>query len=461
VPPWAEDASDFSSKCREALECDYVSSNLHNWIDLIFGYKQRGEEAWKADNVFYYLTYEGAIDLDSIDNENEKKSYEAQIHEFGQTPKQLFTRPHPQRQTSNIPVVSLSSLSMPNNDDIDSPPPIKDIALNDLLSDSTLVVENTLKSSIDVERSPLQWTCKLKKASSSKLHKDAILSISPSLDNLHVFTVSQDTQLKMYSIHDKQQVRGMNLSTMSLSCCVCLPDGNTVLVGSWDNNLYVYSVEFGRVVDTRRIHDDAVTCLCWKNDILLTSSWDSTVKIWNCRLEPSSRKPVISPMGELDHDTEVTSIDMHTDMDKGVTQVVSGTKDGCIIIWDTVMLIPLTQQFSHSDEVSQVLFSPAGERILTCSIDQTMRVFDVCSGSETYCKDVGQPIRCATWDGQVVVLGTQSGEVMVWDLIQVNCLLSVKAHQGAVTSMAVSTTGNSLMTGGEDGTLVTWSKEGS
>ena len=37
-------------KCREALECDYVSEHLNYWIDLIFGYKQRGKEAFLADN---------------------------------------------------------------------------------------------------------------------------------------------------------------------------------------------------------------------------------------------------------------------------------------------------------------------------------------------------------------------------------------------------------------------------
>ena len=40
-------------------ECEHVSSHLHEWIDLIFGCKQRGEEAVEALNVFYYCTYEG------------------------------------------------------------------------------------------------------------------------------------------------------------------------------------------------------------------------------------------------------------------------------------------------------------------------------------------------------------------------------------------------------------------
>ena len=48
------------------MESDYVSRNLHRWIDLIFGYKQRGKNAEMADNVFYHLCYEGSVDLDSI-----------------------------------------------------------------------------------------------------------------------------------------------------------------------------------------------------------------------------------------------------------------------------------------------------------------------------------------------------------------------------------------------------------
>lgn len=90
-------AEEFVRINMQALESDYVSEHLSDWIDLIFGYKQRGEEAEKAYNVFYYLTYEGMVDMESITDPDERKAIESQIANFGQTPSQLFTTPHPKR----------------------------------------------------------------------------------------------------------------------------------------------------------------------------------------------------------------------------------------------------------------------------------------------------------------------------------------------------------------------------
>ena len=42
LPPWADkNAFKFVQVMREGIESQYVSNNLHTWIDYIFGCKQR------------------------------------------------------------------------------------------------------------------------------------------------------------------------------------------------------------------------------------------------------------------------------------------------------------------------------------------------------------------------------------------------------------------------------------
>lgn len=99
LPPWASSAEEFVRINRAALESDYVSAHLHEWIDLIFGYKQRGPDAVEANNVFYYLTYYGAVNHYMIADETLRRATELQIAHFGQIPMQLFKVPHPARKS--------------------------------------------------------------------------------------------------------------------------------------------------------------------------------------------------------------------------------------------------------------------------------------------------------------------------------------------------------------------------
>ena len=95
LPPWAKGSAHlFIDKHREALESEYVSAHLPDWIDLVFGYKQLGKEAVKSTNVFHSLSYHGAIDLDTIVDPVERLATIGIVHNFGQTPRQLFTKPH-------------------------------------------------------------------------------------------------------------------------------------------------------------------------------------------------------------------------------------------------------------------------------------------------------------------------------------------------------------------------------
>ena len=107
LPKWAKgDPAEFIRLHREALESDYVSRNLHLWIDLIFGYKQRGEQARLAHNTFHCYFYEGNIDISLLTDPLRKSAVKGFINNFGQAPKQIFTRPHPARQVAYSDLVS-------------------------------------------------------------------------------------------------------------------------------------------------------------------------------------------------------------------------------------------------------------------------------------------------------------------------------------------------------------------
>lgn len=66
-----------------------IFSNTLSCCELKFGLQ--------AANIFYYLTYEGAVDLDAMEDELQKSAIEDQIANFGQTPIQIFRKKHPRR----------------------------------------------------------------------------------------------------------------------------------------------------------------------------------------------------------------------------------------------------------------------------------------------------------------------------------------------------------------------------
>ncbi|XP_015489137.1 WD repeat- and FYVE domain-containing protein 4 [Parus major] len=98
LPPWADgDPHKFILLHRQALESDYVSAHLHRWIDLIFGHKQHGSAAVEAVNTYHPYFYGDKMDLNNVKDPLIKSTILGFISNFGQIPKQLFTKPHPSR----------------------------------------------------------------------------------------------------------------------------------------------------------------------------------------------------------------------------------------------------------------------------------------------------------------------------------------------------------------------------
>ncbi|XP_041422367.1 protein FAN isoform X2 [Xenopus laevis] len=438
LPPWASDADHFLKKNQEALESQYVSDNLHEWINLIFGCKQRGNEAVAASNVFHPVTYEGEVDLNSIEDPDQKVAMLTQILEFGQTPKQLFTKPHPKRIVTNSK--SMSRSSSLNVSTAESPGSFSEESFEDLTEESKSLAWGNIT--------------RLRIESGHKIHKESVTGIAVSCNGSSVFTTSQDSTLKMFSANQKSLQRSVSFSNMALSSCTVLPGDTTVMCSSWDNNVYFYSIAFGRRQDTLMGHDDAVSKIQWCNNRLCTASWDSTVKVWNCVPADVSgtKRNNFDLLAELEHEAGVNTIGLSSDG----SIMVSGTKEGAVSLWDLGSATMLHQVPCHNGTVYEAAFSPDNRHVLSTGEDGCLKVIDVQTGMLISSLPSGEVQRCFCWNGHTVLSGNDSGELLVWDLLGGRITERVPGHSDAVTCIWMNDSCNTIITGGMDRQILFW-----
>ncbi|CAB3378073.1 Hypothetical predicted protein [Cloeon dipterum] len=419
LPPWAENSpKKFVAKMREALESETVSSNLNHWIDLIFGYKQTGEEALKAHNVFYPMCYEGTVDLETETDFGKRHAQEVQIMEFGQIPKQLFLVPHPpKRNLSPQPHLLVERKPDGQNED-----------------QVKLFAMKTLECQDKVQRA----------------HKDFVSNMTFSGD--YLYSVGHDGCLKVFKTEGLVVERSATISSLPLSCCLVPPGATAVLSGSWDNKLYSYEMEFGRKFELLAAHEDAITCLQWQPGLLATGSWDCSVRLWSVCDATLGKQPLRGPQAylcELPHENKVASISVQNN------KLISGSAEE-VTLWDLNSYSVLQNYTSHDGEVVSVQLDHEGRQALTCGTDNLIRLYDVSSGMEVFCKTLQQQPTHFAWNHNRLVIGTLDGLLLAWDLRQVKQISLVQAHTGAVTAVALNENADLVASGGNDRGVALW-----
>src|SRR3982074_3072872 len=103
--------------------------------------------------------------------------------------------------------------------------------------------------------------------------------------------------------------------------------------------------------------------------------------------------------------------------------------------------------------------TPEGARIITCSADNTARVWDASTGAELLqLKGHDGPVRAVavTPDGARIITGSADNTARVWDASTGAELHRLKGHNGSVLALAVTPDGTRIVTGSDDKTARVW-----
>ena len=327
LPRWARGSpEEFVRLHREALESEHVSAHLHQWVDLIFGYKQTGKAAVDACNVFYYLTYEGAVDVDAIDDERERASIEAQIVEFGQTPAQLFRRPCAERGGAR-------PLRRPLRD---APQLLEPAGVARPLGEG--IAGGAVQH---VVLSPDGRALALSEGGTLATHR----WITPATLAAGAFSFAGGQAaavagggarcaLEPDAVPPRHLGHALALAPHASACFAAPQSLRYVLCGgSWDNSVRAVSTDSGRLLQACVAHKDIVTSLALSADgaTLASGSADTTVMLWDATPQPERDVLPLAgaPRAVLrGHQDAVVALAVDADLDL----VVSGGADGCTIL---------------------------------------------------------------------------------------------------------------------------------
>ncbi|MBP7961458.1 MAG: WD40 repeat domain-containing protein [Caldilineaceae bacterium] len=311
------------------------------------------------------------------------------------------------------------------------------------------------------------------------------------LCGLELATASSDGTIRIWNIAASGEQQPLVGHTDAVETVVYSPDETLLATGGSDGAAIFWDSKSGKLLFELHGHDDRVNRVAFSPDgkILATASYDGTVKLWSTATGKNLRTLV-------GHADRVQGVDFSPD---GRT-IVSVGSDGNIILWDAAsgevtdslsiyedgtelydvafgpnaaFLVVAGENYEaivmglnpldllavlpHDDAVYDVAFSPDGTRFATASWDEKTRVWSAVTPWELQQTLIGHADRvfgvAFSRDGKRLATASADQTAIVWDSDTGNLLKILPGAGEELNSPAFSADGNTLVVGGDDGTV--------
>jgi WD40 repeat protein len=213
-------------------------------------------------------------------------------------------------------------------------------------------------------------------------------------------------------IAQEKSITTLEKSSHGILSAAYSPDGKIVATGGNDNNIILWDVASGTMLNTLKGHSNWILSLSFSPNghQLASASKDMLGKIWDVR----SGSEIVTLKG---HSGGLACITYSPDG----KSIATGGADATVKVWDAISGITLRTLGGHSKAVYSISFSPDGFQIASAGVDRQLKI---------------------------------------WDLQNGNLIRTTNAHDGYIRSIAYSPDGKYLATAGDDKVIKLWDHEG-
>ncbi|KAF9061080.1 WD40-repeat-containing domain protein [Rhodocollybia butyracea] len=296
-----------------------------------------------------------------------------------------------------------------------------------------------------------------------KGHTQYIRSVAFSPDGKHILSLSHEAACIWDAYTGTEIITITTPMGPSAYSVAFTPNGKQIVVGYSDTLLRIWDVQTGALVSAPIDgHSGAVLSVSVSPDgmRIASGSNDKTIHVWDAYQELSAALKVDTQYKGT-NDQEIAQ--MHHPRYTGHTNTVhcvafspkgdhiaSGSWDNTVCVWDsctgTIVTGPL---HGHKNRVLCIAFSPNEDQIVSGSLDTTIWVWDVQNGTMVVGPLEGhsKPVWCVAFSpqGDRIVSGSADTTVCVWDVETSSLVFRLTGvHTSTVSSVAFSLNGGQI-----------------
>lgn len=338
---------------------------------------------------------------------------------------------------------------------------------------------------------------------SFKGHSDWVFGVAFTPDGKRLMTGSWDKTIKVWDTTTWQFLETLPGHRAGVLSVQYSPDGRQVLSGGFGAELHLWDSAHSKLSGSFVGHTDLVRSVAFLPDgkRMVSGGGDRALRLWDV----STKKLLLSLPG---HGGEIDSL---RSLPSGRVEVISGSQDGSIKLWNFQEAVEVPQ-FGRSEKesgyanwqtftgvspdgrrivhgkqenppevfdgssferqgrflghelnfVSSVAFAPDNTRVLTGSHDTTGRIWDTTTMKElAVLEGHSHYVSSVAWSAQAnwVVTGSLDTTARVWQADSGHAAATLRGHSRAVRCVAISSSARWVATGSEDGTIRLWDRE--